>query len=58
MFDLPPARCCAAIRRGHWTCWNEPWRGLWHELRRHPGAEVRDEALAVDMAAPKYFWTT
>jgi hypothetical protein len=38
--------------------WNSPWRDLLHELRRHPEPEVRAEALAVDMAAPKFVWTT
>jgi hypothetical protein len=37
--------------------WKAPWCDLLHELRRHPEAEVRDEALAVDMAAPAYGWT-
>jgi hypothetical protein len=38
--------------------WKTPWRDLLHALRRHPETEVRDEALGVDMAAPKYYWTS
>ncbi|MFC4070904.1 hypothetical protein [Actinoplanes subglobosus] len=38
--------------------WKAPWCDLVHELRRHPDAEVRDEAYGVDMAAVKYVWTT
>jgi hypothetical protein len=36
--------------------WKAPWCDLLHDLRRHPEAEVRDEALAVDMAAPAFGW--
>ena len=31
--------------------WSQPWRDLLHELRRHPDADVREEAYAVNMTS-------
>ncbi|GIE78190.1 hypothetical protein Aph02nite_41400 [Actinoplanes philippinensis] len=43
---------------GHDVGWTAPWPDLVHELRRHPEAGVRDEAIDLDMAAPKHTWTS
>jgi hypothetical protein len=39
----------ALAGKGHDEDWPPPWRDLLFGLRRHPEAEVRDEAYAVDM---------
>ncbi|MEU7574603.1 hypothetical protein [Micromonospora sp. NPDC049240] len=39
----------ALVRHGAVSGWPEPWRGLLTGLRRHPDADVREEAYGVDM---------
>ncbi|MEU6076765.1 HEAT repeat domain-containing protein [Micromonospora sp. NPDC047074] len=40
----------ALVRHGAGVGWKEPWRDLLHGLRRHPDADVREEAYAVEMS--------
>ncbi|MEU4237334.1 hypothetical protein [Actinoplanes sp. NPDC026619] len=40
----------AMVRHGAGFGWKTPWRDLLIGLRRHPDAEVRDEAYAIDMS--------
>ncbi|QLQ34944.2 hypothetical protein [Micromonospora robiginosa] len=40
----------ALVRHGSTFGWTEPWRDLLVGLRRHPDADVREEAYAVDMS--------
>ncbi|SCG66477.1 hypothetical protein [Micromonospora halophytica] len=40
----------ALVRHGAGFGWKEPWRDLLIGLRRHPDADVREEAYGVDMS--------
>jgi hypothetical protein len=40
----------ALARHGAGLGWKEPWRDLLTGLRRHPDADVREEAYAIDMS--------
>ena len=40
----------ALVRHGAGFGWKAPWRDLLIGLRRHPDADVREEAYAVDMS--------
>ena len=40
----------ALVRHGAVSGWPEPWRGLLTGLRRHPDADVREEAYGVEMS--------
>ncbi|GAA2603280.1 hypothetical protein [Paractinoplanes durhamensis] len=40
----------ALVRHGAGFGWKAPWRDLLIGLRRHPDADVRDEAYAIDMS--------
>ncbi|WP_211349508.1 hypothetical protein [Micromonospora pisi] len=40
----------ALVRHGASFGWKAPWRDLLIGLRRHPDADVREEAYAIDMS--------
>jgi hypothetical protein len=48
--DLAGGLCAVAlVRHGAGFGWKAPWRDLLIALRRHPDADVREEAYAIDM---------
>ena len=40
----------ALVVHGAGVGWKDPWRGLLETLRAHPDADVREEALGIDMS--------